>query len=377
MPRAVTATLAAPRPWWLFREGVAQARRDTRFSIGVGLVVALVVGVVLSTTGRTAATEQSVMDSIDSLGARVVVLTDGDRKANIDGASVDAIARLDGVAWVFGVGPAMSGASPAAPGASRVSTRSLVGDLPEPVRLERGRDAVAPREAVAGEEALASLGLADGAGIVELDDRRLGVVGVVAADGVLDFLNETVLYRADSAETSRVVQIFIAVDDPALAQSVGQAAQAVLTAEDPSGVTVEVSSSVIELGDVVSGKLGASARQLMALVLLVGLAITTVVTMAMVASQRRNFGRMRALGASRSALIAMVLIRTTVSAGLGALVGGAIGVAMVGATTGGELPHWTFVVGVGMLALAMSLLGCAVPAVAAARQDPVAILRVP
>ena len=95
------------------------------------------------------------------------------------------------------------------------------------------------------------------------------------------------------------------------------------------------------------------------------------------AAIRRNFGRMRALGASRSALIAMVLIRTTVSAGLGALVGGAIGVAMVGATTGGELPHWTFVVGVGMLALAMSLLGCAVPAVAAARQDPVAILRVP
>lgn len=377
MSRVVTATLAAPRPWWLLREGIAQARRDPRFSIGIGLVVALVVGVVLSTTGRTAATEQSVMDSIDSLGARVVVLTDGNRKANIDGASVEAISRLDGVQWVFGVGPAASGSSPAAPGANRVSTRSLTGDLPEPVRLEVGREASAPREAVAGEDALTTLGLADGAGIVELGDRRLGVVGVIGADGVLDFLNETVLYRADAGEASRVVQIFVAVDDPALAQSVGQAAQAVLTADDPSGVTVEVSSSVIELGDVVSGKLGSSARQLMALVLLVGLAITTVVTMAMVASQRRNFGRMRALGASRSALVAMVLIRTTVSAGLGAFVGGGVGVAVVGVTTGGELPHWTFVVGVGVLALAMSLLGCAIPAVTAARQDPVAILRVP
>jgi putative ABC transport system permease protein len=369
--------LGAPRPRWLLREGVAQAKRDPRFTIGIGLVVALVVGVVLSTTGRTAATEQSVMDSIDSLGARVVVLTDGDREAGINGASVDAIARLDGVEWVFGVGPATVGSSPAAPGGNQVAARALVGNLPKQVTLSLGRPAAQPREAVAGSKALATLGLADGAGTVQLKDRKLGVVGVIGSDGVLDFLNDTVLYRGDAGERSRVVQIFVAVDDPAHAKTIGEAAKAVLDADKPESVTVEVSDSVIELGDVVSGKLGSSARQLMALVLLVGLTITTVVTMAMVASQRRNFGRMRALGASRSGLVAMVLIRTSVSAGLGALAGSVIGMAVVWVTTGGELPHWSFVVGVAVLALAMSLIGCAVPAVIAAKSDPVAILRVP
>jgi len=376
VPGAVKTPLGAPRPFALIVEGLAQARHDRRFSVGIGLVVALVVGVVLSTTGRTAATEQSVLESIDSLGARVVVLTDGDRKAHVDAASVEAIQRLDGVAWVFGIGAAETGTSEAL-GGGRVSSRALVGTLPSEVTIEMGRAAVAPREAVAGEGALATLGLADGAGAVAIEGRPVGVVGTMRASGVLDFLNGTVLYRQNPDETQPVVQIFLAVDNPADATAIGDEAQAVIIADDPDRVTVEVSSSVINLGDVVSGKLGASARQLMVLVLLVGLAITTVVTMAMVASQRRNYGRMRALGASRSALVVMVLVRTAAAAGLGAVVGGAVGIVVIYSSTGGALPRWEFVVGVGVLAFLMSLVGAAVPAVAAARNDPVSILRVP
>lgn len=376
MPDAVRAPRGAPHPIAIISEGLAQARHDRRFSVGIGLVVALVVGVVLSTTGRTAATEQSVLASIDSLGARVVVLTDGDRKAYMEAASVEAIQHLDGVTWAFGIGAAESGASNAL-GGGRVPSRTLVGTLPNEVAIEIGRPAVAPREAVAGEDALATLGLADGAGAVSVDGRPVGVVGTIRASGVLDFLNETLLYRPSPDEAPPVVQIFIAVDNPADARRIGDEAQAVIVADDPDRVTVEVSSSVIDLGDVVSGKLGASARQLMALVLLVGLTITAVVTMAMIAGQRRNYGRMRALGASRSALVAMVLVRTAAAAGLGAGFGSAIGVVVIYASTGGALPRWEFVLGVGVLAFLMSLVGAIVPAVTAARSDPVSILRVP
>lgn len=84
----------------------------------------------------------------------------------------------------------------------------------------------------------------------------------------------------------------------------------------------------------------------MALVLGVGVAIVTVTMLGAVSSRRRDFGRRRALGASRSSLITLVLIHTAVAAVTG-------------------------------LCVLVALLGALIPALAAAYRDPMRILRVP
>jgi putative ABC transport system permease protein len=371
VPSEVTAALT------LVREGVAHARQDRRFTVALALVVALVVAVVLATAGRNAATERSVVDSIETLGARTVVLTDSDRRATIDSASISNLLEIDGVTWVFGMGPAHAGHNAGLPTQGSVTTRSLVGQLPSVVEVSTGRAPESPGEAVVGREAAAALGLVDVSGAVAADGMQLGVVGQMRAEGMLAFLDETVLYRAEPAAQEPVVQIYLNVEDPAYAQAIGDEAVARLVAERPESVTVEVSSSVIQLSAVVSGDLGESSRQVMAIVLLVGLAITTVVTLAMTSNQRRNFGRMRALGASRTALVVIVLVHVAVAAAAGAVLGSAVGLAIVAATMDGVLPAWTFVVGVGLDALLIALVGAALPAVAAARRDPISILRVP
>jgi putative ABC transport system permease protein len=350
--------------------------RDRRFSGAIGIVVALVVAVVLATTGRTAATERSVVSSIETLGARIVVLTDADRRAHIDPTSVGDVAAIDGVSWAFGLGPAESGQNAVMPQVMVVTTRALVGDLPSSVEMVSGRPAIMPDEALAGTTAVANLALGDVAGGVSTASRQVGVVGCIRSTGVLDFLNETVLYRTTPSSEAPVVQIYLAVDEPVAAQGIAQEALARLTADSPDSVNVEVSSSIIALSDVVSGKLGASSRQLMAVLLLVGLAINTAVTAAMVASHRRDFGRMRALGASRSALVVIVLTGCSVAAGGGALLGAVLGLVLI-ATSAATFPAWGFVAGVALSAVLVALLGAVVPAVLAARSDPVAILRVP
>lgn len=111
---------------------------------------------------------------------------------------------------------------------------------------------------------------------------------------------------------------------------------------------------------------------MMALVLGVGLVIVSVSTYGAVAGRRRDFGRRRALGASRSAIVVLVLVQTAVVACAGAALGVGVG---LWATW--SLPSATLVTGVALRAVLVALLGAVPPALIAALRDPVRILRVP
>lgn len=359
----------------LIREGGSLALRDRRSTVALAITVMLIVTVVLSTTGRAAATEHSVVSSIESLGARTVILTDAERKAGINPLSVDRIRSVDGVEWAFGIGPALRGTvADTRPG---VSVRTFTGDQSVPLTISHGRWPTAPGEAIAGRRAVADLGLGDVAGPVSVGYGVVGVVGEMSGDGLLDFMNDTVVYIPDPDSAVDVVQIYLAVADPAHAQAVGDEALALLVQEGNGPVSVEVSSSVIALGEVISGQLGASSRVIMLIVLAVGLLLTTSVTVALCASQRRNFGRMRALGASRSELVVVVLTSVGVTSVVASALGVAVGLATVWVLADGVMPPASFTAGVATLACLTALVGGAFPAVAAARRDPVSILRVP
>lgn len=209
--------------------------------------------------------------------------------------------------------------------------RPLVGDLPEDVRLADGRVPSAPGEGVVGGAAAAALHLGDVVGGVTDGRATVGVVGRFEADGALAFLDDLVLYRpAPDATDARAA--------PGARAGVGRVVRA---GGDGAGARGAAGQGRVPRG-----------------------------------GRRRDLGRRRALGASRSAIVALVLLQTFGAGCLGALLGTVAELAAASAWTGAT-PPWAFAAGVGTTAVLRGLVGAVPPALLAAFRDPVRILRVP
>ena len=375
-PHARATRAGRPRPAALLREGVLTARAQPVATLTATLVVAMVCFVVLVTTGRAAAAERAVIASIDSVGTRLVTTTDNTGSAGIDPSAVDDVAGLAGVTWALGLGPAEDVANADRPSAIGTPMRAYVGPLPDEVTVTAGRLPRAPGEAVVSASAAAALGLLDGVGAVTSSGARVAVVGQVALNGPLATFDGSVLRLAGPDSDLPLRYLYVVVDHADQAPDIARAIEAVLPVAEPSAVEIETSTGVLALRDVVAGTLGASARQLMAGVLGVGLVLTTVTMLGAVAGRRRELGRRRALGASRSAVVVLVLAQSAVAGVAGVLIGVAAGLAVARFMLD-AMPSAGFVLGVAALALLVTLAGSAPPALAAALRDPVRILRVP
>lgn len=365
-----------PAPAALAREGLLAARAQPVATFTAALVVAVVCVAVLLTTGRTAATENAVIASIDGVGTRLVVAADGSGKAQISARSVRAVESLGGVTWAFGLGAASEVRNTDLPTMQGVTQRDVVGTLPPELSLITGRLAAVDGEALVGTRAAAALRLADSVGSVGTEASRVGVVGTFDALGPLDTLDDSVLVRRTDTMAGPLRVLYVLVDDATHAEQTARAVAAALVAEKPADVVVETSAGVIALRDVVAGTLGSSSRQLMAGLLGASLLLVTVTMFGAVSGRKRDFGRRRALGATRSSLVVLVLVQSAVAAILGASVGALGGVALVHATAG-AVPAWQFTAGVAALAVLVALVGSVPPALTAASRDPVRVLRVP
>lgn len=370
-----------PRAIDLLADGLASARTQPIVTITTALVIAIVCLVVLATTGQSAASERSVVAHIDSLGSRLVVAFDQTGDAHIQPASVQDVAALDQVSWAFALGPVIDVQNADSPRQDVVAKRPLYGQVPTALPLTTGRDP-GPGEAIIGTDAARTLGMRDGVGNVTDGAQAWPVVGVFHADGPLAGLNTSVLVATPPATGSTGVQSSDARYVYAMARDVGsvdlvsRALPAVLRTQQPSAITIEEPTGVIALRQVVAGELGRSSRLLMALVLAVGLTIITITVLGAVAGRRRDFGRRRALGASRTAIVALVLVQTATAGLAGVVVGTCAGLVVVHALVGRQ-PGAGFAGGVAIMSFLIALAGSVPPAVLAANRDPVQILRVP
>lgn len=384
----------------LLREGAAIARSQLVASIVTALIVAAVCGVVLGTTGQAAAAEARVIANIDRAGTRTLVVSDSNGQAGILPASVPAIRRLDGLGWVLGLGPVVDVRNAAlGEAAEPVPSRVFYGPLPDAVTVT-GR-APAPGEALVGSAATSSLGVDEPYTGIVGDGVDTGTVGRFNAAEPLTFLNRSILLAGPpapmnaamdstvegtslpsdsgpSADRSDAVlrEIHVTIDRIEDVERLSQAIRAVVVADDPRYVAVETPQELVELREVIASELGANARRLMLLVLSLGLVVVAITLAGAVSLRRRDFGRRRALGATRSTIVALVLVHTAAAAVPGAIVGAAAGLALL-SRLAGALPTWAFTGGVCLLAIVTALVGAVPPAILAALRDPVRILRVP
>jgi putative ABC transport system permease protein len=343
----------------------------------VGLIVASVCAVILSTTGQTVRAEQDVLARIDEAGTRTITAVDDQGTANIPVSAVDRVAGLSGVEWVVGFGFAIDGRnSQLGRGGTPVATRVVWGEIPDVVAVN-GR-MPEPGDALVGPEAQTSLGLTVPVGGIDLDDDQAAVVGGFLAADPLGFLNTTILLAPDPSTAGQATlrSVHILAASPEAVATLTPAVAAVLGARDPTGVRFETSEILAQLRAAVAGELGRFGRNLVLATLAVSLILTALVVYGSVTLRRQDFGRRRALGAGRTTITGLVAVQYAVVALIGAAVGSAAGTFLVYRLTGGY-PNLEFTVAIATLAVLATIAAAIPPALVAAYRDPVRVLRVP
>lgn len=343
-------------------------------TVVTAVIVAAVCAVIISTTGQTVAAERDVLGRIDDAGTRTIVVEDTQGGAAFDASVVERVAALADVEWAVGFGAASDVRPAGLAGAQAVAIRPFFGSLPDLIATS-GWDQK-PGTALAGVDAISLLGFETAAGPVQPtgDGAPVGVVGWVRADPPLDFLNRALLTVPTGDEAViRVVALAVAPQRvPALAAAIA----AVLDPADPTSVAIQTSETLVQVRAAVQGELGTYGRNLITLILAAGLVLSALNVYGVVTTRRRDFGRRRALGASRLDIIALVTTQTVSTAFVGAAAGATVGTLIVDRTLG-TAPQPAFTIAVAVLAVIATAIAAIPPATVAAYRDPVRILRVP
>lgn len=365
-----------PAAFSLAREGWQIFRAQPLVSAVTAFITAAVCLSVFTTAGRAAAAEAAVLDQVDGAGARTIRFADSSGNAGLTAMGVQHVAELPGVDWMIALGDTVDVRNDTMPQAGRpVPSAALFSDPPPAIRLTEGR---APRldEAMAGTNAITALGLSDGTGGIQGQLFDGPVVGTFDATAPLDELQDLVLIRTAPSPERLMREVYVVADTVADVRALERAVPTMLHMRDPTQLRIDSPTVLVDLQQVLRGELGDSGRQLMLLALASGLVLIAVALYGATAARKKDFGRRRALGATRSALVVLVLLPTALGALAGVTVGTALGITVVNAMQD-AVPSLAFTLGVPTLTTLTALLAAVPPALVAATRDPVRILRVP
>jgi len=340
------------------------------------LMVAGMVVAVMLTTGRTVGAEQRVLSSIDAAGTRSITIRAEDA-AGLTSEVLDRLAGVDGIEWAGAFSSASDATNSAVPDGVRVAVRYAYGAQLERLGIPE-RSPAPGRLAYASAAALTQLGLPDAAGSVTLrSGASFGIGGALRTPDFLAAFEPLVLVPRDEASGVEPVNLLVVIArSPELVAPVAEAVVSVLAADDPGKVTMRTSEALAELRGLVQGQLGSFSRGLVLAVLALTAALVAVLLSGLVMMRRKDFGRRRALGASRGLIVALLLVQTAQLAVAG-VVAGLIAACSVLLLSGDPVPRAEFSAALGVLAVAAATAAAAPPAVLASRRDPVRELRVP
>jgi putative ABC transport system permease protein len=366
-----------PRIRAVVSESLATATTEPVGTALTVLVTAALCLAVLLTTGRTVGSERLVLSTIDAGGTRSMIVR-AEPPAMLDSTVVDRLTRLESVDWVGAFGPAVDMRNARTPAATNVAVRTLY--TPAPGELDIPMTNTSSQSAVlASERALELLGLPDAAGAVRTADGvDQPVTGRIAVPDFLTFLEPLAVNpRAPQAGSGEPVAVVVVVaDHPSSVAALAEAVTASLAVNDTTQVSITTSEALATLRTVIKGQLGGFGRALVLAVFSVLTIVVAALMYGLVMIRRKDYGRRRALGATRALIIALIVVRTAATSLVGALVG-SVAASIVLLVGRDPAPAIDFVVAVGLLAIASGVLGSLPPAIAASHRDPLTELRVP
>lgn len=357
----------------LVREAWASAWAAKVSSLLVAVVAAAMCATALVTVGQTAANQAAVEASLAGAGGRILIVRDTLGQGFINGRTLAAVNGLSSVDTAIGLGVTVDSVNGRiGAGGVPVTTWLVYGDVSTVVHLVAGRWP-GPGEALITADAQTRLGLTDPVGFLAYGTDQYPIVGEYAPlPGFEDFATGAVV---DVGSSTGAVELRVVIHSIGEASATQSAVLSILSPADSAGLSVQSPRGLSQLSVVVGGQLAGFGRNLLFLILGAGGLFVAAVVLADVLVRRRDLGRRRTLGATRTDLTALVVIRAAMSAVIGAAAGSAV--ALVVTAQIGYAPSPAFTIAVAVLATLTAAVAALPPAVYAARLDPVRVMRTP
>lgn len=355
-------------------EAVASARSQPVASVLTILVVSSLILTVLMTAGRTVAAEQEVLDSIDDAGTRTIQIHSPDA-AGVNTEVLDRIAHIDGIEWSAAFSSAADARNTLIQDGTPVPTRYIYSDHLDQLGISSIPEIGAT--AYVSNEAREQLGLIETGGAITLTTGTTASVGgQIAIPNYLSEFEPIVFIPALREEAQTINVILVIAETPDLVAPLADAVLSVLVADDPTRVSVETSESLAKLRALIQSKLSDSSRSLILALLAVMALLVSIILYGLVMMRRKDFGRRRALGATRSYIIALLVYQTAFLAVAGIALGTFVATS-ISLFLHDPLPSVLFTLSLCILAFVASIIAALIPATIASRREPIQELRVP
>lgn len=349
----------------LVLESVRVALAMRLVSITVLALSAAVPMLILAVVGANLQAQRAVLAKIDGAGAKIITLVAAPTGAGIPPDAVRHLRQLAGVDWVVALGPVHDVQLTTGTGTPTPARPAAI--VGAPVLTTTGLD----RGALVGSVSATSLGLESPHGAVGANE--IPVLGWFRADSPLEDLNSFVLVPHSEADPFE--RIVIAVDSVGWVDAVASQV-ATISGVAIGDVNVEKSRELLAARKIVESESGANDRRFVLSTLLVLLLSSSFVVLAGTLAGRRDFGRRRALGSTRTQLGVLVLLSAIWPAITGAGAGVFAGIAYLQGVSQSAV-DWRFPVATAVLTVTFIGIAALVPAVIAATRDPLRVLRVP
>lgn len=370
------AHASGPGPGAMLREVVTSAWAQRVSTIVTALIIGGSALTILLTSGRSAAAEAAVLASIDAQGTRSVTIQAKGEGGALTRGMVDDLARLAEVEDVIGLGPVEDVTAAAVPDGTRVGARTAYGSL--------NGDWLAQTTTPLGsgawvtDRARDTLGMPSAAGVVRvIDGEEHLVTKQVRLPDYLAGLEPAVLVPVAADDmNARFATIVVLARTPSQVSLVNDYARSLLVDLPRESVTVATSEQMAELRRVVGGQLTAQGRAIVMGVLAGATLATLINVWGLALMRRRDFGRRRALGATRATIVTLMVGQVTLAALVSAVVGAIVGVLLL-ARGDAPMPSPGYVAAVLIALTVIAAVAAGLPALIASRRDPLTELRVP
>jgi putative ABC transport system permease protein len=352
------------------------------------LVAVMVLGIIF-TQGRSVGTQRDVIESLDNAGTRSVKITI-EANSGIDASLLNTLAAVKGVAWISGVGFPTDVTNGMVPQGNVIGLRTLYLPLSELKAAgvgdpERDLSVTGARQngVFVSKKAMELLGLKMPAGYVR-DRQGLehGIVGEIKPAKQLSSLEPLLVScvrlgkRHDKSIKEPLSNINVELDRSSQVDEFTTLFRSLISTEDAQKVRIETSQALAELRDIIDGKLFSSGKFIVAGILLLSSVLIAGLLTASILMRRREYGRQRALGATRGLVLALVLCEVAIESTLGGLLGAVIAYVVLAFAQTSQ-PSFAFYAATVFCSVLAAGCGALLPGVLASRRDPVQELRVP
>lgn len=328
---------------------------------------------VLLTSGKAAGAQQAILGSFDAAGGRVITIQ-SNQPDSLNTSAIDRITRLETVEWVGALGPATDMHNAAIDGGTSVPVRKIFTHDFQRLGLKQPMN----KTAYASPKALQQLGMSDSktGGVVGDFEMTATIGGEFTPPQFLSSLEPLVLQPSQNTDSAPVSVVLVIVKNISAVDITVKLIPALLGGGDLSAYQVSSSTDLQQLQSQISNQLGIFGNGLVIAAFALSSLLVSIIQFSIVMIYRKDFGRRRALGATKALVTGLVASQAAI-AGIGGIFIGSTVAAIAILFSGDPLPDLSYFASLAILAVTCSLLGSLFPAMLAARRDPLTELRVP